>query len=362
MNLKVEKDEITSITVKAPTNTKILKNEDLKLDGGIITLNHLNGTKEDIDMTDAASMKDVRITGFDKTKTGKQTVTVTYKDKYSATFEVEVTDKPAKSMVVKSEPTKKLYKVGEDFEVDGLTLEVTYEDGTKETIDATADMVYGYDNTRVGEQTLTIAYQKLTTTIKVEVEENKTWKFIDVPEQPGNWIYEAAKFVSENGYMTGMDTAGTIFNPAGILSRGQFATIIYRLAGEPAASYSHVFPDVYASDWYAIPAVWANSKKIITGYADGFFGAGDDITREQMALIMYRFAKEYGFFTGNKAALSAYTDAADVSYWATEAMQWAVGNKIITGKTATTLDPAGKASRAECATIIMRFADMIGQA
>lgn len=171
----------------------------------------------------------------------------------------------------------------------------------------------------------------------------------------GDWFYNAVDFVEYNGLMTGMNE--TTFGPAELLSRAQFAVILWRMNGSPEVEYVEKFPDVPEGIWYTDAVLWANEKGIITGYAhNGEFGPADNITREQMALMMHRYgnAKEYDVI--QRAEFDSFVDAERVSSFAKEAMQWTVAKEIITGKqNGTALEPQGNASRAECATIIMRF-------
>ena len=180
------------------------------------------------------------------------------------------------------------------------------------------------------------------------------WPFTDVEEKPGDWVYDAVKYVYENDIMTGMTK--TYFGAAETLSRGQFATILYRIANPAGVIYRQVFPDVRESDWFGLPVSWANQAGIIKGYINGYFGPADSITREQLATMLYRFAKYFGYDTSQKADFGKYPDADRVSDWARDAMQWAVGTGIIKGQNGGKyLDPQGNASRAECATMIQRF-------
>ena len=182
--------------------------------------------------------------------------------------------------------------------------------------------------------------------------------FTDV--KTSDWYYDAVTYVYENGLMTGLNT--TTFGPGEALSRAQFAVILHRMNGTPEAVHAANFPDVADNTWYTDAVLWANSIGVVNGYSDtGKFGPGDNITREQMALMMYRYANHMGYDTSVKADFGKFKDAARVSSFAAEAMKWAVGNGIITGKNnGTTIDPQGNAARAECATIIMRFMEKYG--
>ena len=185
-----------------------------------------------------------------------------------------------------------------------------------------------------------------------------TPEFTDVHEN--DWYYDPVQYVSKNKLMTGLNE--TTFGPIDPLVRAQFAVILHRMNGEPEVPYSARFHDVGAGLWYTNAILWAADTQVVTGYSNGNFGPGDLINREQMALMMYRYANYKGYDTSARADFSSYQDASMVSDFAAEAMQWAVGEKIITGKyNETQLDPKGNASRAECATIIMRFVEKYGK-
>lgn len=167
------------------------------------------------------------------------------------------------------------------------------------------------------------------------------------------WYHEAVDYVLVNGLMSGYGNG--LFGPDDILSRAQLCQIIYNLEGQPATTSGSAFTDVANGAWYFDAVTWAASQSIVGGYGGGLFGPEDNITREQLAVILYRYAQAKGYDTASGADLSAYGDASDVSSWAIPAMQWACGAGIIGGTTATTLSPQGPATRAQVATILMRF-------
>jgi len=179
--------------------------------------------------------------------------------------------------------------------------------------------------------------------------------FVDVSSS--DWFHPYVEYVYQNNLMKGLDD--THFGPVQNLARAQFAVILHRMNGEPKVAYTAKFPDVGDGIWYTDAILWASSIKVVNGYSDtGRFGPADYINREQMAVMMYRYADYKGYSTGNKADISKFKDASQVTGYAGEAMKWAYGNGIITGKDyETRLVPQGNASRAECATIIMRFVE-----
>ena len=178
--------------------------------------------------------------------------------------------------------------------------------------------------------------------------------FVDVASDA--WYAQAAAYVYRQGLMSG--TAQDRFSPDLTTNRAMLVTILYRLAGSPAVDGGSAFTDVSGGDWFASGVAWASANGIVTGYGDGRFGPNDPITREQMAAILYRYAGFAGQSTTGQADLSGYTDAGRVSPYAAEAMGWAVDRGLITGVSADTLSPGGSATRAQVATILMRFCRM----
>lgn len=180
--------------------------------------------------------------------------------------------------------------------------------------------------------------------------------FIDV--HVGDWYYDAADYVFSRKIMTGMNRKE--FGPGVTLSRAQFATILYRMEDEPETGYDGgAFPDVADGQFYTCPAMWAKDTGVISGYEDGRFGPADTITREQMALMMFRYANMLELDTSDRGNTGEFPDAGSVSPFADEAMQWAVGKGLIRGDQ-NRINPQGSAERAQCATIIMRFMDSYG--
>ena len=154
--------------------------------------------------------------------------------------------------------------------------------------------------------------------------------------------------------MTGLDD--THFGPYGQLSRAQFALMLHRMEDEVAVETDKTFGDITGDEWYGPAVLWAAENGIVTGYQSGDFGPADMITREQMAVMMYRYAKYLGQDVAVDADFDDFKDAASVSPFAADAMKWAVGNGIITGKDGgTVLDPQGNTARSEAAIIIQRF-------
>ena len=175
--------------------------------------------------------------------------------------------------------------------------------------------------------------------------------FTDVPAS--HWAHDDITYVYENDLMNGTD--GSLFSPESTTTRAQVVTVLYRLAGQPAADWANPFWDVPASAWFHDAVTWAWENDITGGVSSTHFGAGNAVTREQLAAFLYRYAQDQGYDTSARADLSGYSDAGLVSSYATEALSWANATGLITGTTATTLSPQGSATRAQVATILSRF-------
>ncbi len=179
--------------------------------------------------------------------------------------------------------------------------------------------------------------------------------FSDVKDT--DWFYDAVKYALQNELFAG--TSASAFSPNVSMTRAMLVTVLHRLDGKPAVAAANSFSDVAAGQWYTDAVVWANTNDIVSGYGNGRFGTNDPITREQMAAILYRYAEYKGYDVAKAAELTKFTDAASVSPWADSAMKWAVAEGLISGMTDTTLAPVGSATRAQVASILMRFAENV---
>jgi hypothetical protein len=189
--------------------------------------------------------------------------------------------------------------------------------------------------------------------------EETPWPFTDVIEDDSvNWFYSDVKFVWETGLMLG--TSGTLFSPYLSTTRGMIAAILYRLEGSPKTSDNHTdFSDVSESAYYHDAVAWAASNAIVLGYGNGKYGPEDNITREQLAAILYRYATYKAYKTTSTTPLDPYSDAPEIDEYALIPMQWAVETGLIQGRSATLLAPNGTAKRAEVAAIFHRFIENV---
>lgn len=175
----------------------------------------------------------------------------------------------------------------------------------------------------------------------------------------GDWFYESVEFVYYNHVMRGMTEQ--IFGPHVTTSRGMIVTVLYRMEEEPAVSGACPFSDVARGSYYEDAITWASENKIVEGYGGGKYGPDDDITREQLACIMFRFAKFKGYYDEDDCVmLGGFTDQNKISDWATEAAAWAVGTDLVNGiqeSDGLYFRPQNNAERCQVATILERFCD-----
>ncbi|MCX4302508.1 MAG: leucine-rich repeat protein [Clostridia bacterium] len=192
---------------------------------------------------------------------------------------------------------------------------------------------------------------------------NITVSLTDLPfhDVAGNaWYYNAVKYCYNNNIISG--TTSTTFSPATQITRGMLVTILHRMEGSPKVSGTPKFKDVKNSKQYYYTAVkWASDKKIVSGYKNGNFGPNDPITREDLSVILYKYAKYKGKNLSKSNNLSAFSDRNKISSYALPQMKWAVGVGVITGNKNGTLNPRGTATRAEAAAMIQKYCQKVGR-
>ncbi len=260
-------------------------------------------------------------------------------------------------ITLKFRPIMLTFVQGETFSAAGGVLSVLYLDGSEELIPLTEDMASGYDTSIVGEQTVTVSCYERTLTYQITVtapgDPCKTFK--DVVE--GKWYVEAVAYAVQHNLFNGIST--TEFKPNTAMNRAMLVSVLYRMEGSPsAAGMSNPFDDVPEGKYYTEAVLWASSNNIVNGIREGTFAPMNNITREQMATILYRYSGLRGLDTGKSANLYRFPDASDTSAYAQEALAWANAEELITGTQAgdrVLLNPKGNATRAQVATILMRF-------
>ena len=165
------------------------------------------------------------------------------------------------------------------------------------------------------------------------------------------------RFVHEHGLFNGITE--NLFGPNLPMTRAMLVTVLYRAEGKPAVTRNIPFADIDMNEYYADAVIWASTNGIVKGYDENTFGPDDNVTREQIAAILMRYADYKELETTQNGDLSQFVDEELISDWARENVAWAVGAELINGRGNGILDPLGDATRAEVAAILQRFLEKL---
>ena len=327
---------------------EVLKNENLTatMSGSSRTITVKNGTGESITVTINGTTKTIE-------KNASEDFTYTHSSSSGTTrYSVEVrgttggTVTASPTRAAKGATVTLTVRADEGYQLDGLTV-TDSKGGTVKLTDKGS-----------GTYTFTMPASKVTVQATFTQNQSGTLPFTDV--KTGDWFYEAVQYVYDKGMMTGV--SADRFAPASTTTRGMIVTILYRLENEPAVSGGSAFTDVESGAWYADAVAWAAANDIVNGTSATTFAPNSPITREQMATMLYRFAQYKGMDAVTlQENLTGYPDGGQVSDYAIPAMNWAVGQGLIAGMENGTLVPQGSATRAQVATILMRFCENVMQ-
>ena len=212
------------------------------------------------------------------------------------------------------------------------------------------------DGKSVGAVT-TYTVDKLTVSTRIEVTfTNGKLPFTDVRES--DWFYDDVVFAYENGLFSG--TSDTTFSPNTSMTRAMLVTVLYRLEGQPAVNGRSGFSDVQYNGYYEDAVTWAADNGIVNGTSTSTFSPNANVTREQMAAILYRYAQYKKYNTAASSSLNSFSDHTSVSGYAVASLQWSVAEKLVNGSNGK-LMPTGNASRAQVAAILHRFAENVAK-
>lgn len=236
-------------------------------------------------------------------------------------------------------------KTGEKAE--DVTVWYLAEDGTMSEVPCTYDPVTKLATFKVNHFSLYV----------VGTADTSKWTnpYSDVKES--NWYYDAVRYVSANNLMKG--TSDTAFNPSAKTTRGMIVAILWRMENQPKAGKDSGFTDVKNSKYYYDAVAWASEKSIVGGYSAEQFGPDDNITREQLAVILHNYAAFKGYKLEDSADLSAFNDSGKVHTWSKDAMGWAKAEGLINGTGSNLLEPLGDAQRSQVATTLQRFVEKV---
>ena len=269
-------------------------------------------------------------------------VTVT---SYTVTFETDGGSKPGSVTVAKDKtlaapaaPTK-----------DGYTFDGWYTDKELKT-------AYDFAAKVTKNFTLYAKWREKTNAPDEAFEpDTSKWEnpFTDVKEN--DWFYQNVKFAAKNGLFSG--TTERTFEPNGTVTRAMLVTVLWRAEGKPQTDDIMPFDDVKTDNYYAEAVRWAASEGIVNGVSENRFGSDENITREQIASMIHRYAKHKGYdvSAGENTSLLAYNDTENISAYAMSSVQYAIGAGLMKGKSDTTINPKENATRAEVAAVLQRF-------
>ena len=221
----------------------------------------------------------------------------------------------------------------------GTVAVIVHDDGTREVVRKSV----------AADDSVTIP---LSGSATVEIIDNSK-DFDDVSADA--WYSDVVDFASSHELFNG--TSATTFSPNDAMTRGMLAAVLANLESADVSGMQSAFNDVHDEEWYSESVAWAAENGIVNGYGDGAFGPNDAITREQLAAMLYNYADMLGLDTTARASLAGYND--QPSAWATDVMQWAVAEGLITGTSSNTLDPQGTATRAQVAAMLQRFIENV---
>lgn len=333
----VKKDGSLDLEVKDSKGNKILdpsKSHKVVVDA--------TGYTVPLEFTVAGSGKTDNGSGDSSTAPARHKITVSETENGTVSARPETANKGTKVTVTA--------KANGGYEVDAVT--VKDAEGKDVAVEG-GNGTYTFDMPD-SDVTVTAAFKKVKETkpdeeTKPEIKQT----FDDVA--PGAWYFNAVENVAKKGLMVG--TGDRIFSPDMNVSRAMIATIVYNMEGRPVATKSAGFTDVPDGQWYTDAVNWAAENGIVVGFGNGKFGPTQDITREQFAMILYKYAQKKGIAQDIQGGIDSFKDAASVSDWAKEAVAWAVNSKVMAGSD-DMLNPQGTATRAQAAQLITAFGDI----
>ena len=357
LNIKSATVPVTAVTLN-PTELSLYTGESKTLTATVqpdsatnknVTWESSNTSVATVDATGevtaiGAGTATITVTTVDGNKTATCTVTVTRPYIPPANPNYRITVEATQGGTVTADPTAAKA---------GATVTLTpvpdrgYQVGTVAVTDRFGEPVAVTEQAD-GTYTFTMPNGQVTVTVTFE---QAPLPFPDVTE--GDWFYDAVRCAYENSLMDGV--GDNLFAPNSQTTRAQLVTILYRLAGEPEPGGDSGFADVAAGTWYTDAVAWAAQNGIVNGVSDTEFAPGDDITREQLAAILYRYAACQGYDVSQRADLSGFGDASSIRGYAQEALSWAHAQGLVLGFEDGSLRPQGTASRAQIAAVLMRF-------
>lgn len=261
------------------------------------------------------------------------------------------------SVSIEAEPagTNSYYGIRNEYVYIDATPNTGYKVKSVTVVDKYNDSIKVYESSTANRYYFTMPDSNVTVNVEFtpRVMSNP---FTDVKST--DWFYDAVNYVYSEGIMDG--TSVYMFSPNNATSRGMLVTILWRLAGEPVVTGTS-FSDVSSSSYYYYAVLWASKYGIVDGLGNNMFGPDQAITREQFAVILYRYAQHCGYSTSANSTLVGYADSNKISSYALTAMRWACGAGLFEGDERANLNPQGQTTRAAAAKLLMTFQENVAK-
>ena len=261
------------------------------------------------------------------------------------------------SVSIEAEPagTNSYYGIRNEYVYIDATPNTGYKVKSVTVVDKYNDSIRVYESSTANRYYFTMPDSNVTVNVEFtpRVMSNP---FTDV--RSTDWFYDAVNYVYSEGIMDG--TSVYMFSPNNATSRGMLVTILWRLAGEPVVTGTS-FSDVSSSSYYYYAVLWASKYGIVDGLGNNMFGPDQAITREQFAVILYRYAQHCGYSTSANSTLVGYADSNKISSYALTAMRWACGAGLFEGDERANLNPQGQTTRAAAAKLLMTFQENVAK-
>lgn len=261
------------------------------------------------------------------------------------------------SVSIEAEPagTNSYYGIRNEYVYIDATPNTGYKVKSVTVVDKYNDSIKVYESSTANRYYFTMPDSNVTVNVEFtpRVMSNP---FTDV--RSTDWFYDAVNYVYSEGIMDG--TSVYMFSPNNATSRGMLVTILWRLAGQPVVTGTS-FSDVSSSSYYYYAVLWASKYGIVDGLGNNMFGPDQAITREQFAVILYRYAQHCGYSTSANSTLVGYADSNKISSYALTAMRWACGAGLFEGDERANLNPQGQTTRAAAAKLLMTFQENVAK-
>ena len=261
------------------------------------------------------------------------------------------------SVSIEAEPagTNSYYGIRNEYVYIDATPNTGYKVKSVTVVDKYNDSIKVYESSTANRYYFTMPDSNVTVNVEFtpRVMSNP---FTDVKST--DWFYDAVNYVYSEGIMDG--TSVYMFSPNNATSRGMLVTILWRLAGQPVVTGTS-FSDVSSSAYYYYAVLWASKYGIVDGLGNNMFGPDQAITREQFAVILYRYAQHCGYSTSANSTLVGYADSNKISSYALTAMRWACGAGLFEGDERANLNPQGQTTRAAAAKLLMTFQENVAK-